>query len=380
MIAAARAAGASHIVAVMSGNFVQRGGPAVLDKFLRAETAVSGGADLVLELPLPYAMATAERFAYGGIALLKAFGCVDMLAFGSECGNIGQLQESASLLNTSACYTLTKQYLESGISYASARQKAVKALGGQPLAALLSSPNNTLAIAYLQSLSLQQCTMQPFTIPRQGAAHDSSLPSADTASASYLRGVLESGGIAAISPFIPSPSVPIFRAALESGRLPFQRGTLDTALLYRLRSMPKEEFLSLPDISEGLGERLYQASRQVSTIPELLEAVRTRRYPLARVRRLLWSAFLGIPSPLSHQPPPYIRILAMNRRGTQILSAAKKSALLPLSASLRDLERLGGECARYAQLESRSTDCYVLGLPTKLPCGTDYRHRLQVST
>ena len=169
LIEAARAAGATHIVAVMSGSFVQRGGPACAPKTVRANAAVACGADLVLELPLPYAMATAERFAAGAVGILGGLGCVDVLAFGSECGDIDLLAKAAGAVLAPYCGEYTKNLLDTGVTYARARQKAVEELYGPEVAEVLSSPNNTLAVEYLKQISLQELRIAPFTIPRAGA-------------------------------------------------------------------------------------------------------------------------------------------------------------------------------------------------------------------
>lgn len=374
LIEAARAAGATHVAAVMSGNFIQRGGPAAIPKFLRAEAAVASGADLVLELPLPHAMATARRFARGAVFLLGALGCVDTLAFGSECGAVAPLRRAAEILHTPECSAATKRRLECGVTYAVARQHALADLTGQETAALLETPNNTLAIEYLTALSHFGLSMEPFTIKREGAPHDSDVVDRNSASASLLRRLLAEDGVQALAPYVPPNAFKLYLEGEGRCLLPCREGRLDTAVLAALRTMDREFFAALPDLSEGLEDRLYNAVRRSVSLRELLEAVKTKRYPLSRIRRLVWNAFLRIPAKAAQNPPPYLRILAMNRRGKEILSMS--SPTLPLSASLRDLERLGGECARFARLEARAGDLYALALPTPQPCGGDYTHHV----
>ena len=161
--------------------------------------------------------------------------------------------------------------------------------------------------------------------------------------------------------------------------MPCSPHSLHMAVLAFLRRMDREWFSQLPDISgEGLDNRLYEAVRQAASLEELFSLAKTKRYPLSRIRRLVWNAFLGVPADLMNLPVPYIRVLSFNRRGMEILSAANYTTRLPVSHSLRRLEDRGGDCARFARLEALATDLYVLGLPTIQPCGTEYTHRIQV--
>ena len=379
LIEAARTAGATHVVAVMSGNFVQRGGPACAPKSVRANAAIAGGADLVIELPLPYAMATAERFAFGAVSLLGALGCVDVLAFGSECGDLGLLLKATDAICSPYCSDYTKNLLREGVSYADARQKAVSALYGDKVAGLLSSPNNILAIEYLRHLFLQKLPMEPFTIQRQGAAHDSAAATRQFASAAHLRNLLDLESVDSLAPFVPPASMQVYRSACSGGQMPFSPHSLDAALLSALRGMDAAAFSTLPDISgEGLHNRLYDGVRAAVSVDGLLALVKTKRYPLSRIRRLVWNAYLGVPSELAWQNPPYLRTLAFNKRGMEILSAAGRSPRLPLSHSLSKLESLDGVCARFARLEAQATDRYVLGLPVPQPCGSDYTQKISI--
>lgn len=378
-IEATRAAGATHIVVVLSGNFIQRGGPACAPKSVRANAAVACGADLVLELPLPHAMATAERFAAGAVGVLGALGCVDVICFGSECGDLALLSKAAEAVCSPYCDDYTKNLLESGVTYARARQKAVEQLYGQQVAEVLSSPNNTLAVEYLRQIALQRLRIAPFTVTRGGARHDSGEPDGKTASAALLRNLLDLEAIESIAPYVPTAALQIYQTAAAAGRMPFDSHSLNTAVLAHLRMMEKEAFSLLPDVSgEGLGNRLYESVRAAVSLDDLLARVKTKRYTLARIRRLVWHAFLGTDAALMRLPPPYIRVLAFNRRGMELLSAADKTARLPISHSLAKLEAHNETCARFARLEARAADLYALGLPGVLPCGSDYTQKIAV--
>ena len=377
-IEATRAAGATHIVAVMSGNFTQRGGPACAPKFVRANAAVACGADLILELPLPYAMATAERFAYGALSILGRLGCVDVLSFGSECGNVDLLVKAAEAVLSSYCSEYTKTLLAEGVTYARARQKAVETLYGAEVAEVLSSPNNTLAVEYLRQIILQNLKITPFTVAREGAEHDSNSPSGRMASASHLRNLLDLEAVESLEPFVPSAAMAVYRSAAQAGLMPFASHSLHTSLLSSLRTMDEADFAGLPDLSEGLEHRIYDAVRSSVSVDALLAAVKTKRYPLSRIRRLIWNAYLRTPARLIQVPPPYARVLSFNRRGMELLSDIGTSGTIPVSHSLAKLEQLGGACTEFARFEAKTSDLYALGLPTVQPCGSDYRQKITV--
>ena len=195
---------ATHVVAVMSGSFVQRGEPAILSKFDRARAALAGGADLVIELPVPFSLASAEGFARGAVSLLNALGCVDFLSFGSESGNLKSLQKAIKAMETERFASLLKYQLSLGISFAEAQQKAVAEIAGETTAFLLSTPNNTLGIEYLKALQQTRSNIKPFTVERPGSPHDGMTPIGHLASASYLRTLLQSDRLLNALPYMPT--------------------------------------------------------------------------------------------------------------------------------------------------------------------------------
>lgn len=366
---AARRAGATHIVAVMSGNFVQRGEMALCPWPYRVRAALQCGCDLVVQLPLPYAAATAERFAAGGVALLSALGCVETLVFGCEAGDAIPLHRIAVLLDSPEFSAQLAPELRQGASFAAARQRAVEKLADAETAALLAEPNNILAIEYLLAMRRQGASFAPLAVQRAGTAHDSGHTADGIASASLLRRMLRAGED--ISAYVPQAMAAELVGAVQEKRIP-DAALLERPLMAKLRSMTPEDFAALPDLSEGLENRLYRASRTAASSGELLEAVKTRRYSHARLRRLLLGAWLGIPPELSRTPPPYLRILGMNERGQEILAAAKGKASLPLSASLAELGRTGETALRFARLEAAATDRYNTITPVIHPCDEEY--------
>ncbi len=361
---------ATHVVAVMSGSFVQRGEPAIMTKFDRARAALAGGVDLVIELPVPWCLSSAEGFASGAVSLLNTLGCVDVLSFGSEVGALQPLQKAVTVMQTPRFTSLLKYHLGLGISFAEAQQKALAEIVGATAASVLDTPNNTLGIEYIKALQAFDSSMELFTVKRQGSSHDSMAPIGDTASATYLRMLLSSDRLLNTLPYMPASCSAVVSDSADKGLLPASTAALDRAVLAHLRRLSLEELKALPTMTEGLENRVYTAIRKASSLTELEESIKTKRYPLTRIRRLIWSAFLGITNDDTATPPPYIRVLAANERGKEILSAAKPS--VPLLYRASQVPKLSEACQRLWELETKATDLHALALPTPPPCGTDH--------
>ena len=375
---AARQAGATHIAAVMGGNFVQRGDIAITDKRVRAACALECGVDLVLELPLPWGISAAQTFARGGVSLLAAAGCVDTLAFGSESGETKPLQNLAQALADPRVEGELKVLLSTGITYARGMQLAVERVFGSPFAAFLSSPNNLLAIEYLRAVRETNWQPELFTLKRQGASHDGFIPVGEYASASYLRGIANRG-TTSLAGYIPPQTIEILAEAEQDGLFPTDISRIEMAILAILRRLDISELRHLPDISEGLENRLYTAIKSSTSLAELFAGVKTKRYTLARVRRLVFSAFLGIKRKHTEHPPPYIRILGLNQRGEDILAKMKDKASLPMDTSIQRIIKGGCPCASaLARAEVRATDLYTLALPKPLAGGYEKTARVVV--
>lgn len=361
---------ADCVVAVMSGNFVQRGAPAITDKRVRTKAALLDGVDLVLELPLPCAVAGAQRFAQGAVGLLAAAGCVDSLIFGSECGDAALLRRVAEILDEEALQQPVRERLSDGVTYARARSEAVGQVYGRQYADVLAEPNNVLATEYLRAAAQIGWKPEVYTLRRVGAEHDSSMPSGEFASGSLLRS--SPAALARLYRFVPRTAVRVYASAFAEGLYPASATTLDTAVLAFLRRLTLAELAMLPDLSEGIENRLYASIRQAATLQELEEAVKTKRYTMARVRRLVLCAFLGLTQADMDMPLPYLRVLGFTPRGRELLAEMKQAAALPLHQSLARLRSLGGACERHAELEALATDLYALALPSPLPCGYEY--------
>lgn len=353
------------VIAVMSGNWTQRGGPALVDKHTRARMALMGGADLVLELPLPCAISSAEGFARGGVSVLNATGIVTHLCFGSECGDLALLSQTAQHLDSEDYLNNLHKGLDQGLSFPAARQQAVQQLAGET-ADCLSLPNNNLGVEYLRALNRSGSPITPLTVPRQGAGHGQS-PSGGFASASYLRQQIKTECWQETSPYLLPENLALLR---ETPKADYSRA--ERAILYQLRRMSAGELAALPDCGEGLSNRLYQAIRQGTTLDEILTLVKTKRYTHARLRRILLWAFLGLTTEDRLETPPYLRVLGMNTTGRTLLRVMREQASLPILTKPAHVRNLSSEAQRLFEAESRATDLYGFCLSELPPCGSEW--------
>ncbi len=341
------------LVCVMSGNFVQRGDAALADKWTRTRLALLGGTDLMLELPTPWAISSAEAFARGGVALLDATGVVDTLSFGSEAGALPPLKAAAAVLDSPLWKEALGKHLAQGLPFPAARQKAAAECLGQG-ADCLSTPNNNLGVEYLRALQALGSSIQPHAIPRQGAAHDGMEPNALHRSASQLRHALLSGDSATLAPFLD----PQDEAVLRNN--PASLSFCPRAVLARLRGMPEADFAMLPDCGEGLDRLLYRAAQQATSLETLYNLVKSKRYTHARIRRLVLWAFLGLMEQDRPARPPYLRVLGFSPRGQALLRQMKGRATLPILVKPSHITRLSPEAQRLFLLEARCTGFYGL--------------------
>lgn len=351
--------GATHIAAVMSGNFTQRGDVALIDKYKRTETALKNGVDLVIELPVAYALASAEQFAQGAVYLLNSLGCVDMLSFGSESGDIKLLRETAGAVYYAMESEEFNKQLKSGLAYPAALQKAIEKYYTDDVIETLAAPNNTLAIEYLKALDTFASPIEPVTVKRAAAGHDSEIDNpSQIVSASQLRKMIAEGKD--ISALAPESDFSNTASILN----------IENAILSKLRFMSKTEIEKTPNAVLGLENRIYRAVQVSASLNELYFLIKTKRYTLARIRRIVLSAFLGITKNDLKIMPSYVRILGMNGKGKEILAAA--SCELPINTSLAQLEKTSDNAKKQAKLEARCDSQYALALNKKERCGLDY--------
>ncbi len=341
---ARRLAGECAVIAVMSGNFVQRGDCAIADKWTRARQALEGGVDLVLELPTVWAASSAEHFAFGAVSILKEAGA-DALSFGSESRDGKALERLAACLDSEAFSASLRKHLDRGLPFAACRERAAAELVGEQLASLLERPNDNLAVEYLKAARRLGWRPEVLAVPRVGAGHNAGGHSGYP-SASYLREKILAGELPMDDP-----------ASLKYN---------ERAVLSRLRAMDEGAFSALPDCGEGLDRRLYQAARRAVALEEVYALAKAKRYAHARIRRaVLWAA-LGLTEADRPSSPPYLRVLGANGRGRQVLRELKTA--LPVIT-----KPAHGKGLPLLELEARCTDLYALCRKDAAPCGAEWR-------
>lgn len=368
--------GENTVTVVMSESFVQRGECAVMSPYARAKAALMCGADLVLSLPVPYATSSAERFALGGLSVLGGLGCVDSLAFGAECDDAVLLKKCAHALVSPKLSVALEKYLGEGLSFPVARQNAVNDIFGKAVADVLSSPNNILGVEYIKAINKLKLDMEICPIIRKGVEHDSKAVNENFCSASAVREMLTSGND--FERFLPKEAFEIIINEMNKNKAPASLRNIESAILYKLRSMSVEELRELPDVGEGLEYRFYDAVKTSSYLDEILEKVKTKRYTHSRLRRIVICAFLGIKKKDVEAPVPYIRVLGFNENGSRLLKTAKKSSTLPVVTKSSEIGSLGDGAKRVFELECFARDMLSLALPEPDACGKEMTDKIIV--
>lgn len=354
--------GADISVAVMSGDFVQRGEPAVLDKYTRTSMALNSGVNLVIELPVNYAVSSAESFAAGALKVLDYIKA-DSIAFGSESGNIERLSKLAHILcdNEDTLYKEISKYTANGISYAAARQKVVEKLTDKDTAAMLTSSNNILAVEYLKAIIKNNYAIKPYTIKRQGDSYNDTDIRSEYASATALRGNLKADNI---SKYIPVKAGLI----LSSNTNYIYPDDITEALFTRLlgilfassydKNVFIENVMRYPDVNKEIAGRLYKSAMDMitRTVPQgaeskdngafsfgsLCEHIKTKEVPLSRIKRALVRITLGLDKKHmeKYANEPYIRVLGFDKKGQEYLSYIRKTVEVPLITKIADYKEM----------------------------------------
>ena len=344
------------IVCLMSGNFVQRGKPAIINKMARAEAAIKAGADLVLELPVTVALSSAEGFASKGVSILSSI--CDQLCFGAETDRQDQLMKLAEALLSENFRQHLRAELDKGLSFPAARQSALAQMGLD--ATLLSQPNNILAVEYCKAILSQNSAMKPMPILREGNYHDRQADQNNPSATAVRKLMAEKKDWAA---FVPAECI----SALEKASL-HHISYGEKAILTKLRSMTDAEFEALPYGSEGLWRKLMHASRSKATLEEILEETKSKRYTRTRLDRMVMCAFLGITDETLRSPVSYTRVLAFNDKGRQILKKTRKQGtFINIGETVNE---------PYQRLEDRCGTLY--GLFAKQPENPDIERNYRV--
>lgn len=354
------------VACVVSGNFVQRGDTAILSKAQRAKFALLCGVDIVAELPVLWSMSTAQNFALGSVWQLYNLGC-EKIVFGSECGDIEALKKAADIITSDNFFLKVTEKAKSGITFAIARENVAQEMGIDPT--LLRGANNNLGIEYIIAAKKLNLPLEFYTIKRLGAGHDSKEIDDGFVSASYIREELYKGNIGYVERFMPHE----IRGIITADHIA-NISRLENAILSALRTKTAADFEKLPDISEGLHNKIYFSIRVATSLEELYNSIKTKRYTMARIRRLVLAAFLNFDNQFFMTTPPYVRVLGFSEVGVAHLK--KPQGIIPIITRAAQIKLLESDAQKVFDTECRATDIYNLALGTPLECGTEQRLKL----
>ena len=377
-----------YSIAIISGNFTQRGDVAIVDKWTRAQMALENGIDLVIELPTVYAISSAENFASGAVKILDSLGIVNFLSFGSECNDISILSQVTDVLvdEPPEYKTLLSHELDKGVSFPKARERALMMYLNdvRRFASVLSSPNNILGIEYLKALKRQKSPMQPIAIQRKDSKYnDDTIPTdSQFASATALRKLCATHHSDILQRFMPEASYNLLSSAMENGNIVKSLSDFDKLIIYTLRKMTTDEIANLPDVSEGLEFAIKSAVNQCNTVSELLSIINTKRYTQTRLQRILLYAILGITKKdmqLSKTTKPYIRVLGFNDKGRELISEiSKRNKKLTMISSVKKFmdSNPNKNLKQLLEKDIWATNVYTLGYEYDSIGNLDYTHKL----
>ncbi len=376
---------ADAVVAVIGGNFTQRGEPSLLDKWCKAETAIANGVDLVIELPVLYSISSAENFADGAIKILNSLKIIDSVSFGTETTDLNQLNIIANTLfkEPKEYKDLLSSELKSGKSFPKAREQAlVKYLQNTNYASIMSSPNNILGIEYLKALKKYSSNIKPINIVRKDAGHLSLDYTGQIASATAVRNLVYSNRLKDVKTYTTPASFTILSEELKKGHFVKDLSRFENIIIYNLRNMSLSEISDLPDVSEGLEYLIKKAANSCNTINEFINIVRSKRYTETRIKRILLYCLLKITKKdmaISKKNTPYIRVLGFNEKGKNLISQIKKAnPKLSIITSVKKFEDINLNKNLKIMLDKDifATNIYTLGYSQDSWANLDYTKKI----
>ena len=366
--------GADTVIAVMSGNFTQRGETSLINKFEKTKIALQNEVDMVIELPTIYSISSAENFALGGIKILNEIGNIDYLVFGIEEDNLQELQAIADVLvNENDEFKRTiKEELDKGNSYPKAREIALKkVLSSENMEDIMQKPNNILAIEYLKALKITNSRIKPFAIKRKNSMHHDKNINENYASGTYIRKLFIENNFDEISKVVPKYTYEKLLELKSRGTYVTSINDFSDIVIYKIRMMTKEEISKIADVNEGLENSIKLASTTCKTIDEIIDKVSTKRYTKTRISRILTYILLDITKSDMEQSKknnPYIRVLGINKKCEEILSTINDSKLI---TSLKKFEENNGE-NELLNIDKKATEIYTIKYPKSLDANLDY--------
>ena len=379
---------ADYTIAIITGNFTQRGSTSLIDKWSKAEIAIKNGIDLVIELPLLYSISSAENFAEGAIKILNSLNVVDYLSFGAETDDISTLNIIADTL-----YREPKEYknilsheLSKGLSYPKARENALLMYlqDIRRFTNVLSNPNNILGIEYLKALKKFKSPIMPVAIKRFDVGYNDTTYTENIASATAIRNIVKNNSLDILKKVVPENSFSTILENVKIGHILPDLSIFEKQIIYNLRSMSIEEIANLPDVSEGLEYAIKNAANSCNSIVEFLSIIKSKRYTSTRLQRILLYALLNITKKdiqISRKTVPYIRVLGFNERGRYIISeVARQNPKLEIITSVK--KYLDNCNNRNLQLmlskDIWSTNVYTIGYEYESLNNLDYTHKMVI--
>ena len=320
-----------YTIAVIGGNFTQRGEASLIDKWTKAEMAIANGIDLVIELPLLYSISSAENFADGAIKILNSLKIVDNISFGTETEDLNKLNIISNILynEPKEFKILLEKSLQKGISFPKAREEALtNYLNDKSYAPIIHSPNNILGIEYLKSLKKHKSKINPICIKRKDAGHLTTDYTGKITSATAIRNLIKQNNNKLVKNFLTPSSYTILMDEIKKGHFVGDTRLFENIIIYNLRNITTEQIANLPDVSEGLENLIKKAANSCNTIDELINIVSSKRYTETRIRRILLYCLLNITKKdmsVSKKCNPYIRVLGFNNNGKKLISEISKA-------------------------------------------------------
>ena len=379
--------GADFVVAVMTGNFTQRGNTSVINKWEKAKMALNGDADLVIELPTIYSISSAENFASGAVKILNELGIVDTISFGMEANDVSTLNNIANVLvNESPEYkTILEHELGKGNSFPKARENALMMYLNdiKRYANVVKGSNNILAIEYLKALKKQKSSIVPFGVKREKVYYNSTKIIDEYASATGIRNLLLHNQIEEVRKVVPAKSYSILLNNLRQGTYVLDIIAYNDEIIYKLRSMTVKQIANLPDVSEGLEYLIKDVSNKTNNLIELINGIKSKRYTQTRIQRILLYALLGITKKdmeMSKKITPYIRVLGCSEKGKILLSQINSKAKVITSLKKYEVSNknkrfcIGKQKTlnRMLEIDKMATDIYTIGYKKDSKAGLDY--------
>ena len=371
--------GADFVVAVMTGNFTQRGNTSVVNKWEKAKMALNGGVDLVIELPTIYSISSAENFANGAVKILNTLGIVDAISFGMEANDISTLNNIANVLNSEPpeYKTLLEHELGKGNSFPKARDNALMMYLNdiKRYANVLKGSNNILAIEYLKALKKQKSNLVPVGIKREKVYYNSTKIIDEYASSTGIRNLLLHNQIEEVRRVVPAKVFSMLLENIRQGTYVLDLTAYNYEIIYKLRSMSVKEIANLPDVNEGLENLIKDVSNKTNNLIELINGIKSKRYTQTRIQRILLYALLGITKKdmeVSKKMVPYIRVLGCSENGKMLLSQISPKAKVITSFKKFESANRNRRIAKFLEIDKRATDIYTLGYKKNSKAGLDY--------